>query len=724
MNNNIETDYFATCPKGLEGLLEDELKALGAQHTKQTTAGVFFGGTLETAYQACLWSRLASRILLHLFKITVDDVDALYKGIYEFPWLEHLPKNGTLCVDFSGESECIRNTQFGALKVKDAIVDSIRDKSGWRPNIDKANASLRVNVFLYRGIAQVSLDLSGYSLHRRGYRLEQGEAPLKENLAAALLLRANWPQLAKEGAPCLDPLCGSGTILIEAALMASDTAPGLMRRRFGFETWLGHEPALWQRLRDEANARREKGMLNLPEIFGYDASPRAISMARDNIARAGFTDRIRVSVKELAQLVKPTHHVLKPGLLITNPPYGERLGEVEQLKPLFQHFGERIRQEFLDWQVALFVGNPELGRNMGIRARHYYNFFNGHLACRLLLFHVTSEWFVQKRVIEPSEKQEEIPTAPVELSPGAQMFANRLAKNLKQLESWAQKNKIECYRVYDADMPEYAVAIDRYQDYVHVQEYAPPKTIDPEKATARLNEILSAIPQVLNVSPAHVIVKQRKKQKITQQYSRFSEQGELLKVQEHGCLLWVNLTDYIDTGLFLDHRPLRLMIQQRSKGKRFLNLFCYTGSATVHAAKGGAHATVSVDLSSTYLNWARKNLALNGFSDSLHQLHRADCLKWLDENNEKFDLILLDPPTFSNSKSMIGVLDIQRDHVELIEKAMHHLKPGGTLFFSTNYQKFKLDPVLAQHFEVRDITQKTLDKDYSRQRIHQVWEIC
>lgn len=724
--------YIATCPKSLEGLLEQELKDLGAVTTKQTTAGVFFTGELEVAYRVCLWSRLASRLLMLLAVVPAETAEELYRGVYALPWTDHIPKGGTLIVDFVGVSPSIRNSHFGALKVKDAIVDHLRDKAGWRPDISKDQPSLRINVFLDHGEAHINLDLSGDSLHRRGYRLQQAEAPLKENLAAALLLRAGWPAIAKAQGACIDPMCGSSTLLIEAAMMASDTAPGLLRSYFGFTEWLEHVPALWRRLRDEALARREVGMKNLPEIRGYDASPRAISISRENIARAGFADEISVTVKELAQFVQPTHTKLLPGLIITNPPYGDRLSEVEHLKPLYQHLGARFREEFLGWQAAVFVGNVDLGRTMGIRSHHYYNFFNGAISCRLLLFKIAPEWFVHGRdpavpleaAETTTEKTENLSKPEIVLSKGADMFANRLRKNIQGLKSWVAKNNIECYRVYDADMPEYAVAVDRYKDYLHVQEYAPPKTIDPEKAEARLDEIMTALPVVFDLAPDHIVLKQRKQQRGKDQYQRFAQQGQFLEVMEGGCRFLVNLTDYIDTGLFLDHRPLRLRIQSMARGKRFLNLFCYTAAVTVHAAKGGARSTLSVDMSSTYLEWARKNLGLNGFSENLHRLTRANCLEWLDYNTEKFDLILLDPPTFSNSKSMDGVLDIQRDHVELIRKTAQHLALDGILFFSTNFQKFKLDPGLLDLFNVKEISRETIDPDFHRQpKIHRVWEI-
>jgi 23S rRNA (guanine2445-N2)-methyltransferase / 23S rRNA (guanine2069-N7)-methyltransferase len=470
--------FFATCPKSLEGLLFSELAQLGATELRETVAGVYFSGSIETAYRVCLWSRLANKILLPLASFDVNSQEDLYDGVREISWQDHLRPNGTLLVDFVGSSDAIRNTQFGAVKVKDAIVDCLRDVSGERPSVAKQFPDLRVNARLSRDKVVISLDLSGDSLHRRGYRLKQGNAPMKENLAAGILIRAGWPEIAAEGGALLDPMCGSGTILIEAALIAADIAPGLMRVSFGFERWLKHDNTLWQVLRDEAHERRRIGLeKELPEIRGYDADLKVIRAAEENIVTAELDHWLRVSRKELAEFKKPTHTDIKAGLVLSNPPYGERLGEVESLKMLYAHLGERLRTEFQGWRAGVFTGNPELGKQMGLRADKKYKLFNGTIASELLMFTIASEAFVQSRVeqddrfsrddekreaaeerVRETNRQEQAAA----LSNGAQMLVNRLQKNLKQLEKWARKNEINAYRLYDADMPEYAAAIDVY----------------------------------------------------------------------------------------------------------------------------------------------------------------------------------------------------------------------------------------------------------------------
>ncbi|HEY8940638.1 MAG TPA: bifunctional 23S rRNA (guanine(2069)-N(7))-methyltransferase RlmK/23S rRNA (guanine(2445)-N(2))-methyltransferase RlmL, partial [Cellvibrio sp.] len=705
------------------------------------------------AYRACLWSRLANKILLPLASFEAESQEALYDGMREIRWEEHLSPSGSLLVDFIGTNDTIRNTQFGALKVKDAIVDCLRDFSGERPSVAKRDPDLRVNVRLAKNKAIVSIDLSGDSLHRRGYRVKQGSAPMKENLAAGILIRAGWPDIAAQGGALLDPMCGSGTILVEAALIAADIAPGLLRGSFGFERWLNHRNDIWLELREEAFARKKAGLAqeNLPEIRGYDADVKVIRAAEENIVSAELDHWLRVSRKELKDFVKPTHKTMDFGLVISNPPYGERLGEIESLKLLYAHMGERLRNEFQGWRAGVFTGNPELGKQMGLRADKKYKFFNGTIASELLMFTISSEAFVQSRVeqdarfskddeernaAEQKVKIEHKKEREAALSNGAQMLVNRLQKNLKQLEKWAKKNDISCYRLYDADMPEYSAAIDIYrgqtqpnrapQLYAHVQEYAAPKSVDEERAAARFAEIEQAVPFVLDIPDANISYKQRRRNKGSNQYEKLSERptGDLFSVQEGQAKLHINMWQYLDTGLFLDHRPVRLLIAEMAKDKRFLNLFCYTATASVHAAMAGARYTVSVDMSNTYLNWARKNFALNGLSESRNRLEQADCLKWLEENDQQYDLILLDPPSFSNSKRMEDVLDVQRDHVGMIHYAMRSLAEGGTLIFSNNLRSFKLDSDALNAYTIQDISGRTIDEDFKRNpKIHQCWLI-
>lgn len=716
-------EIVLTSPKGLEGLLLEEAKALGLEEAREQTAAVRGQAEIEVAYRLCLWSRLANRVLLVLSRFAMNNADELYEGVKAVDWQDHLEPAGSLAVEFSGNGSGIDNTHFGALKVKDAIVDRLRTAGGERPSIDKLNPDLRVHLRLDRGEAVLSLDLSGHSLHQRGYRLQQGAAPLKENLAAAVLIRAGWPRIAAEGGALADPMCGVGTFLIEAALMAADIAPNLKRERWGFSNWLGHVPAIWKKLHAEAEQRAAAGLAKPPLwIRGYEADPRLIQPGRNNVERAGLSDWVKIYQGELGSF-EPRPDQNQKGLVISNPPYGERLGDEASLLYLYQNLGERLRQACLGWEAAVFTGAPELGKRMGLRSHKQYSFWNGALACKLLLIKVQTEQFVTGERRAREDDQQPVCEAPQQarLSEGGQMFANRLQKNLKQLGKWARREGVECYRLYDADMPEYALAVDLYRDWVHVQEYAAPRSIDPDKAQARLLDALAAIPQALGVAQNRVAIKRRERQTGTKQYQRQAAQGQFMEVSEGGVKLLVNLTDYLDTGLFLDHRPLRLRIQRGAAGKRFLNLFCYTATATVHAAKGGARSTTSVDLSKTYLDWARRNLSLNGFSDK-HRLEQGDVMAWLGDDRGEYDLIFIDPPTFSNSKRMEGVFDVQRDHVELLDLAMARLARGGVLYFSNNFRKFQLDETLVARYQVEEISAQTLDPDFARNpKIHRAW---
>jgi len=683
---------------------------------KETRAGVAFRGDLATAYRTCLWSRLASRVLLVLTRAPVTDAESLYAGIQGVRWNDHLVPDGTLAVDFIGSAPGIRHSHFGALKVKDAIVDQLRGPDGTRPSIDLERPDLRINVFLRHDEAAICIDLSGDSLHRRGYRMEATEAPLKENLAAAILLRSDWPAVAREGGPLIDLLCGSGTLLIEGAMMAADIAPGLQRHYFGFLGWRGHDAALWERLRREAAERREAGLATMPVIRGYDADRRAIRYAAANIERCGLDKYIRVTRRDLAES-QPED--TSAGLVIANPPYGERLGESSELPLLYRTLGEQLRHCFAGWRAAIFTGNPDLAKQMGVRAKRMHVLYNGTIKCKLLHFNIEEQWFMR-------ERGELAP--PATRSAGGEMFANRLIKNLKHFGRWARREGIACFRLYDADLHEYNLAIDVYDSdkrYVHVQEYEAPATIDPAKARERLAEALAIIPEVLEIPREQMFFKLRRRQRAGAQYEKLAARGEFHEVREGACRLLVNFTDYLDTGLFLDHRPTRAMIGELARGKHFLNLFAYTASATVHAGLGGATSTTSVDMSKTYLDWAQRNLALNKLQGRAHELVHADVLTWLKDNRHRhFDLIFLDPPTFSRSKRMQDTLDVQRDHIELIADTAALLTPGGILLFSTNNRRFQLEKESLSGLVIEDITRRTIPKDFERDpRIHQCFRV-
>jgi len=737
MHTAQASQWFATCPKGMEALLANELAALGASATRETVAGVYFDGPLALAYRACLWSRLANRILWPQASLAAEDADELYRSLSSVEWGDLFDPKYSFAIDFSGENQNIRNTQFGAQRSKDAVVDWFSASCGMRPQVQRRSPDVRLNIRLVKSLAHLSIDISGGSLHQRGYRTEGGAAPLKENLAAAILLRADWPGWAARGGALIDPMCGSGTLLIEGAMMVADIAPGLRRQRFGFEGLRQHNPAQWQALVSDAQSRAKRALESeLPEIRGYDADPRVVRKAQENVARLGLEKVVRVSCKPLAELTKPSHKALPVGLLVCNPPYGERLGEKENLLSLYRELGEAMVREFPEWHAAVFTSSLELGRAVGLRSHKRYALFNGAIASNLLLFDLHNNTLrdldpatkaIAKNSTATAAKTATTSSATASnkgLSDGAKMFANRIVKNRKRLKSWVNREQIDCYRLYDADMPEYAVAVDIYADLVHVAEYQAPRGVDPDAAERRLDEVRAALPDALGVSAEAIVYKQRARQRGLQQYEKQSSSGELCSVREGQARLLVNLLDYLDTGLFLDHRPLRLRIAKEAKGKAFLNLYSYTGSATVHAALAGARSTTSIDMSNTYLAWLRKNLAHNGLDETRNTVHKADCLPWLQQENKQYDLVLLDPPSFSNSKSMEDSFDVQRDHLELVRAAMSVLRKEGQLYFSNNRRGFKLAQELLDEFACEDITAATLDPDFQRNRkIHCCWSL-
>lgn len=724
--------FLASAPRGLADLLARELTALGATDARERSTGVTFSGDLSVAYRACLWSRVANRVFLELGRFEVADAEGFYRAAREIDWTAHLGPQATLACDFSGHHPAITHTHFGALKLKDAIVDSVRAERAWRPSVELEQPSVRVHAHAHGNNITVSLDLSGESLHRRGYRGAAGEAPLKENVAAGVLLRSGWPELAAaQGAEFLDPMCGSGTFVIEAALIAADRAPGLDRKYFGFLGWAGHDVDAWESLYEEARQRARVGAEAAVArglegaIRGQDRDFVAVRNARGNAERAGVQRLVGFEVRPLAE-AKPRGAAT--GLVCTNPPYGIRLEDRDTARAVHRELGAVLRERFQGWNAAVLTGAPELGLELGIRAHRTHTVWNGAIECRLLRMKVETGSAREPGRLGKGDTN-------LRETAGAQMFANRLAKNLKKQQGWAERGGISCYRLYDADMPEYAFAIDMYRtvgegdeaQWLYVQEYAAPAEIELEAVRKRRGEALSTLSDVTGVDPDHVRVRTRRKNKRGEQYSKVQERAAYHVVVEDGLKFLVNFDDYLDTGLFLDHRTTRGRLRAAASGKRFLNLFAYTCTASVYAAAGGAVSTTSVDMSNTYLNWAQRNFELNGMGPERNGLIQADCRQWLQDvgrGQERYDLIFIDPPTFSNSKRMEGVFDVERDHPEFIEGCVRLLAPGGLIVFSTNSQRFRLDESLTQRYDVRDISGKTLPKDFERNpRIHKCFEI-
>lgn len=692
------SQLFITCAPAMEALLVDELALLDIA-AKPGHGGVKADATLENAYRICLWSRLASRVLWPLTEGEAETADDIYALAAKVLWPSHFSVANKFAVDFTGSNREIRHTQFGAMKIKDAIVDVFREERGQRPQVDVKDPDIRVHAHLGKKGLAIYLDLVGKPLHQRGYRTQAGDAPLKESLAAAILYKLGWhkdPSLDF----LVDPMCGSGTLVIEAALIRGKRAPGL-KRAFAFENWALHNAEIWN---TEVKAAIDAAQPIEAKFFGFDSDKRVVEKARNNAKAAGVGRALTFETQPLKDLGdKPGER----GLLLCNPPYGERLGDMAEVLYLYRELGVKARQ-FMGWRLGVYTGSPESLRQLKLLKSNQWQLNNGAIEAVLASYELDERQGEAR--VESSEVAQSALSGPVEA------YANRLKKNIKALEKWAKREGIEAYRLYDADLPDYNAAVDRYGDRIVIQEYAPPKTIEPEKAARRLQDLIVATVAVTGVQSDKIAVKTRARQSGSNQYEKLESRHQYFWVEEYGVRCRVNLFDYLDSGLFLDHRLTRKWVGEMAKGKRFLNLFCYTGTATLHAAKGGAMTTTSVDMSRTYLDWAEENLRGNGIKGRDHQLVQANVLDWLHRCQDKFDLVFVDPPTFSNSKRMEASFDVQRDHITLLDEISYVLSPGATVVFSNNKRHFKLDrdAVEALGYQIEDVSKATLPEDYKR----------
>lgn len=704
--------FFATCPKGLESLLLNELNQIGVQSAKETVAGVSFKGDFAIGMKACLWSRFASRILLELSEFYCETDTELYIGANGVAWEKYFDKSNSIAVTFSGTNESIRNTQYGALKVKDAICDRLQTTQGGRPNVDKDNPDVIINCHLdKKGSANILIDLSGRALLKRDYHRGTGAAPLKENLAAAMVVRTGYNH-----ENFLDPMCGSGTLLFEAAAIATNRAPGIQRDFFGFYNLKQFDSDVWDELLLDAKAKAKAGLEEAiakgVEIVGFDFDDYIVKIANENAQKAGFEKLVKVYQGRVENLYNPFDNKLKV-TIVTNPPYGKRMGNFNELIALYTQIGANFKEHFTGARAGVISSSTELLSCLRLHSDKVYKLYNGELQCQLRVFDINEDQTLSVK----EEKNLQI----------ANDFANRLKKNLTNMQKWAKNVNINAYRVYDADVPEYSAAIDYYNGYYVIYAYKAPAKVNERVAKKHVLDMLSATVSVTGVAGDKVILKNREIQKGDNQYEKAQElKNEFMTVNEDGALFKVNLYDYLDTGLFLDSRLIRKKLKELSEGKDVLNLFAYTCSASVAAALGGANSTVSVDMSKTYLQWGMDNFKLNNLNLKKHEFIQADCLSWLSKDQgRQFDLIYIDPPTFSNSKRMEKSFDVKRDQIALLSNLTLHLKDGGKVIFCTNHRGFVLDESISDYgFSVKNISEKTLPRDFARnKKIHSCFEL-
>lgn len=673
------------------------MRALGVEITAVQPTAIHAMGSLGEGYRLCLWSRVASRVLLSLAEIEAEDDTALYRAVTEIPWWEHFRVRETFAIGTSQSPRSPFASHFWAQRAKDGIVDAFRAHMGSRPSVDKKSPGLRLHLHVGEAHHELALDFTGSAQHRRGYRRAGGQAPLKENLAAAILYLAGWPAAAEQGVALVDPTCGSGTFLIEAALMATRCAPGLLRERFGFESWLGHDREVFRREWEAAQSARRSRCPG--PIFGYDASGEVLSAAHENIRAAGVSQHVSLTEKELSTIEKPADR----GILVCNPPYGHRLGDQSTLFLFYQALGDTLKRSFDGWTAYVFAAHGESLKSLGLRPTRRHVLYNGAIECRLL-------------EIPLRELAEGAPSSPSWRKPSAraEMFANRVKKNQKRWERWAKRNRIECYRLYDGDIPEYDVAVDRYGHKAVVHLFERDREAIDERAKQRVQDVVLTLPQALGIGSQDIIVKVRRRHGQGDQYARLSDREADMVLREGDLRFVINLEDRIDTGLFLDHRMVRAYAFERCAGKRVLNLFAYTCSVSVAAAAGGAKQTTSVDLSNTYLEWGQRNFRVNGIDPGQHRFFRDDAMRWMGKARSKFDWIFINPPTFSRSKMSKRDFNVHQDHGTLIERAMQSLDEEGEILFTTHAQEFRIDRALQERFQIEDMTEALVPADFRR----------
>ena len=721
-------EFFARCAGGFEDTLASELRGLGMRRVRPQVGGVIFFGSLEDAYRACLWLRSATRVQLVLARVPSANADELYQGVASMPWERHVPPKATIAVDAHGENPELRNTKFVALKVKDAICDHLREIRGARPDVDAKNPDLAINVAVHPKKATVYLNLSGASLHRRGYRQEgvQTEAPLKETLAAGILLAAGWDRMAANGGFLADPMGGSGTFSIEAAMILANIAPGMLRQRWGFEGWLGHEPGVWERARKEAQARR----MSVPgvRIIAGDISTDAIAIARANARRAGVDDLISFRVDDAANLARRMRELRgagdAPGLLVANPPYGQRLLSQKDLPEVNAALAAAADALPAGWSIAIVSPDTGIDTALGRVPQTVIECHNGPIRVWMRLYE-TDSGRQTLRVVSLAGVEREVPVA----DSHSEQFAARLRKVAKERAKWARKAQVGCYRVYDADLPDYAVSIDLYQGagsaegqrYCVVEEHRRPASIDLQRAARRFADAVALTGAVLDVPAAHMVARpwQQGQEKSGEQMRRSRMP---LTVAEGQCCYAVDFSRS-EIGLPLEHRSVRSLACSLASDCRVAALFATSGPALVQAAAGGATSTVIVDGAKEWLDGATLRMRENGFVGKTHRGACEDVRVWLAREasaHHSYDLVICEAPAWLPARDAGGSdWDLARDCHRLLRDVGRVLSAGGVVLLSYDDPDLRLDyDVLGKSGLVAEnISGRIVPHDFERSRI-------
>lgn len=733
-------DLIATTAFGLEAVVKRELEALGYAGKPTSPGWVQFQGDHTAICRTNLWLRTADRVLLRMADFEATDFDALFDTTKAIEWHEWLDKDAAFPVIGRSLKSQLSSVPACQRAVKKAVVESLMAAHG-ATELPESGPLYKIEISLLKDRATLTIDTTGPSLHKRGYRTRASKAPLKETLAAALIQLSFWDRER----PLIDPFCGSGTIPIEAALLGRNIAPGL-NRSFSAEDWPNVRHELWDEARSEARDLIEPDLGE--RLIGTDIDERALRAARENAERAGVADAIHFQCKPFASLTSKR----KYGCLIANPPYGERIGEQRELESLYRSIPEVLRK-LPTWSHFILTAYPDFESLIQRTADRRRKLYNGRIECTYYQFHGPrpgdSQRVTVDRVAEVERSEapaaDDLETRSAQPQPRemkrhidpvfggitdkgreqAELFRSRLKKRARHLRRWPTRQGITCFRLYERDIPEIPLIVDRYEDHLHITEYERPHDRDIAQHADWLELMVRTASETLEVDPRKVFFKRRERQRGTQQHEHLADQRYELIVNEGGLKFLVNLSDYVDTGLFLDHRITRSMVRDEARDANFLNLFGYTGTFTVYAANGGAAKTTTVDLSANYLDWARRNMSINGFHGEEHQFVRSDAREFFEHvpAAETFDLAVVDPPTFSNSKRTEDDWNIQHDYDGLLNRLLLRMKPEGVIFFSTNFRRFKFDESLVRATQIHEISRQTVPEDFRNKRIHRCWRI-
>lgn len=686
---------YASTNLGCEKLLKNELIFLGAKNLHIIKGGIYYEGEDLLLYRSLIWSRIASKIYICIKKFIINSNHDLYTNTYQIDWDKILYFNNTFLVKFKGNNDIIKNSLFGALTIKNAILDQFYEKYSIYPNINLINPDISVQALLTNNRINIMLNLSGNSLSQRGYRKFSNITSLKENLSAAIVLSSAW----KKNIPLIDPMCGSGTFLIEAAMIYSNRAPGLKRNKWGFQFWKGYNNFLWNEVLNEANKKFEMSIKKCHKnlFIGFDYNQKIIEQAKENAFNANVLEIIQFSKSNLNNITNPYKNK-EMGVLLSNPPYEEKENTESELVALYIQISFMFEKHFKNWKLSIFTASEFLSSFLQIQAYEIFSFKSGLLNCFLKNYKILSERLNHKN----------------------KEYENRLKKNIKKLKKWNDWKKIDCFRIYDQDIPSYKIVVDMYKNWLVIQEYQAPKEINIGDSYKRLCHAIYYTKEILSIPINNIVFKTRKKQKKKLQYQKLFNSKKFFIIQEYHAKLLVNLFDYVDTGLFLEHRRVRKLISTMSYGKDFLNLFAYTGSATVFAGLGGAKSTTTIDISNTYIQWSMRNMSINNIIGIQHSFIQSNCLEWIRSTYQKFDLIFINPPTFSNSKKMKQVFELKKDYLDLLNILKKNLRKNGYIIFSSSTNNFKLnfDKIHQMKLYVKNITHLVQSKDFLNKKYY------